>query len=272
MILFLAASVILLGDLPATIGRGEKALLVLKDGRKFYGRILLERKNNFVFKRKGKTECIDPDFIMEKLSEEQIDRTISSRRKRLAKNDVEAHIQLALFCLEVERLKAAKELLRKAYNALLPEGGDHYSRMHENSAAKKVNTTGKSDPMPAARQFPWQSDERAALKIEVKKKIEGKEFMQQDNLKMQIEAILANHTQTKDYGIGVKDDNGVITLIGKVPSRDVKQLAEMLVKKQAGVSAVINELGIEQVDQDKEETIIPLPVPPSDIHDSNPGS
>jgi osmotically-inducible protein OsmY len=92
-----------------------------------------------------------------------------------------------------------------------------------------------------------------------------------DNLKKRIDAILANHTQTKNYDIKSKDDNGVITLVGMVPSSDVKQLAEMLVRKQAGVSAVINELGIEKVDQEKDELIIPLPVPPSDISDSNQG-
>ena len=92
--------------------------------------------------------------------------------------------------------------------------------------------------------------------------------MQEDNLKKRIEAILANHTQTKDFGIDVKDDNGVITLIGRVPSREVKQLVETLVRKQVGVSAVINELSIEQVDQD-EEMIIPLPVPTSDTPDSD---
>jgi osmotically-inducible protein OsmY len=95
--------------------------------------------------------------------------------------------------------------------------------------------------------------------------------MQEDNLKKRIEAILANHTQTKDFGIGVKDDNGVITLIGMVPSRDVKQLVEKLVRKQVGVSAVINQLGIKKVDQDKEEPIIPLPVPSSDIPDNDQG-
>ena len=92
-----------------------------------------------------------------------------------------------------------------------------------------------------------------------------------DNLKKRIDAILANHTQTKDFGIEVTDNNGVITLIGKVPSRDVKQLAEMLVRKQSGVSAVVNELGIEKVDQDKEEMILPQQIPPSDIPDSDQG-
>lgn len=95
--------------------------------------------------------------------------------------------------------------------------------------------------------------------------------MKSNNLKKRIDSILANHTQTKDFGIEVKDDNGVITLIGMVPSRDVKELAEMLVKKQAGVSAVINELNVEQVNDTEEELVIPRPIPPFQTPVSNQG-
>jgi hypothetical protein len=56
-----------------------------------------------------------------------------------------------------------------------------------------------------------------------------------------------------------------------VPTRDVKDLAEMLVRKQTGVSTVINDVRIEQVDKDKEEMIIPRPVPPSHTPGSNHG-
>lgn len=75
-------------------------------------------------------------------------------------------------------------------------------------------------------------------------------------LKKHLDAVLANHTQTKDHPIETMNDNSVITLIGTVPSREVKERAEMLVKKQAGVSAVINELHIKQTESDQDESLI----------------
>jgi len=50
-------------------------------------------------------------------------------------------------------------------------------------------------------------------------------------------------------GIEVLDDNGVITLRGNVPSRDVHKAAEKIVKDVSGVISVINSLDIQESKQ-----------------------
>lgn len=77
--------------------------------------------------------------------------------------------------------------------------------------------------------------------------------------KQRIDTLLANHSQIKDYAIEVTDDNGVITLTGTVPYKDIKALVERLVRKQEGVTSVINALDVRARE---EEPIIPRPSAP----------
>lgn len=78
----------------------------------------------------------------------------------------------------------------------------------------------------------------------------------QSKRKQRIDTLLANHSQTRDYAIETADDNGVITLVGTVPSKDIKALAERLVRKQQGVTSVINALDVRGTE---DEAIVPRP-------------
>jgi osmotically-inducible protein OsmY len=49
---------------------------------------------------------------------------------------------------------------------------------------------------------------------------------------------------TGEYGIEVLDNNGIITLTGMVPSREVMERAESIVRDVEGVRGVINQLEI----------------------------
>lgn len=59
------------------------------------------------------------------------------------------------------------------------------------------------------------------------------------------EAILDDR-RTKEHGIEILDDNGVITLKGSVPSQAEKEIAEKIIEKVQGVAGVINELEVRQ--------------------------
>ncbi len=68
--------------------------------------------------------------------------------------------------------------------------------------------------------------------------------MKENSLQLQIESALLQDRLTQDYGIEVLDSNGVVTLRGVVPSREVRDKAEVIVRKVDGVTNVINELDV----------------------------
>ncbi len=68
--------------------------------------------------------------------------------------------------------------------------------------------------------------------------------MKENNLQLQVESALLQDRLTQDYGIEVLDSNGVVTLRGVVPSREVRDKAEVIVRKVDGVTNVINELDV----------------------------
>ena len=57
-----------------------------------------------------------------------------------------------------------------------------------------------------------------------------------------VQTALMQDRLTGEYGIEVLDNNGVITLKGIVPSREVSERAEAVARDVAGVQGVINEL------------------------------
>jgi osmotically-inducible protein OsmY len=84
----------------------------------------------------------------------------------------------------------------------------------------------------------------------------------QSKVKERIDTLLANHAQTKDYAIEAKEENGVVTLVGAVPTRDIKTLAEKLVREQEGVNSVINSLDVKD---GEDEVIVPEQSEPPDL-------
>lgn len=63
-------------------------------------------------------------------------------------------------------------------------------------------------------------------------------------LQQEIQTALMQDQLAGEYGIEVLDNNGVITLKGVVPSREVSERAEAVARDVAGVQGVINELEI----------------------------
>jgi osmotically-inducible protein OsmY len=69
------------------------------------------------------------------------------------------------------------------------------------------------------------------------------------DLQLAAQKAILDDPRTKEHGIEVLDDNGVITLRGNVPSRDVHKAAEKIVKDVSGVISVINSLDIQESKQ-----------------------
>lgn len=61
-------------------------------------------------------------------------------------------------------------------------------------------------------------------------------------VQQEVQTALMQDQLTGDYGIEVLDSNGVITLKGVVPSREVSERAEAVTREIDGVQGVINEL------------------------------
>jgi len=64
------------------------------------------------------------------------------------------------------------------------------------------------------------------------------------NLQHQAQMALFEDQHMQDYGIEVLDSNGVITLRGTVPDREIRERAETVVREVDGVTSVINELDV----------------------------
>jgi len=72
------------------------------------------------------------------------------------------------------------------------------------------------------------------------------------DLQLAAQKALLDDPRTKEHGIEAQDDNGVITLNGRVPSQEVSEIAESIVKDTRGVTGVINTLEV----QDREQEIV----------------
>lgn len=64
------------------------------------------------------------------------------------------------------------------------------------------------------------------------------------NLQHQIQAAFMDDRDTREYGIEVLDNNGIITLRGTVPTHVARDRAEELVRNVEGVTSVINEIDV----------------------------
>ena len=72
------------------------------------------------------------------------------------------------------------------------------------------------------------------------------------DLQLAAQKALLDDPRTREHGIEAQDDNGVITLNGRVPSQEVSEIAESIVKDTRGVTGVINTLEV----QDREQEIV----------------
>ena len=65
-----------------------------------------------------------------------------------------------------------------------------------------------------------------------------------DDLQTTIQRTLMNDSRTKDYGVEVLDNNGVIILRGAVPSHAARDTIEAIVREVNGVITVNNEIDV----------------------------
>jgi osmotically-inducible protein OsmY len=71
------------------------------------------------------------------------------------------------------------------------------------------------------------------------------------DLQLAAQKAILDDPRTKEYGIEALDDNGIITIKGSVPSREVSEAAEKAVEAVFGVKSVINALDTRESQQEK---------------------
>jgi hyperosmotically inducible protein len=64
------------------------------------------------------------------------------------------------------------------------------------------------------------------------------------DLRTQVQTAFLQDDLLQDFGIEILDSNGVITLRGAVPTREVRERAETLARTVDGVTSVINEIDV----------------------------
>jgi len=64
------------------------------------------------------------------------------------------------------------------------------------------------------------------------------------DLQLKVQQALLDDPRTKEHGIQVFDNNGIITLNGVVPSHEVSGIAKSITEKVPGVFNVINSLDV----------------------------
>ena len=64
------------------------------------------------------------------------------------------------------------------------------------------------------------------------------------DLQTRVQRALMNDQRTKEYGVEVLDNNGVIILRGAVPSRQASTAVETVAREVDGVVSVINETDV----------------------------
>ncbi len=70
------------------------------------------------------------------------------------------------------------------------------------------------------------------------------------DLQLEAQKAILDDERTREHGIEALDENGVITLDGQVPSREVKEAAESIVKEALDTQSVINRLDVKAEDFD----------------------
>ncbi|HKJ39492.1 MAG TPA: BON domain-containing protein [Anaerolineales bacterium] len=74
------------------------------------------------------------------------------------------------------------------------------------------------------------------------------------DLNVKIQDAILTDTQTRGHEIEAFNENGIVTLKGSVPTREISRVAETAVKEIDGVVSVINMLNVQTVDQIKINT------------------
>lgn len=64
------------------------------------------------------------------------------------------------------------------------------------------------------------------------------------DLQTRVQRALMDDSRTKEYGVEVLDNNGVIILRGIVPSREASTAVETVAREVDGVVSVINETDV----------------------------
>jgi hypothetical protein len=64
------------------------------------------------------------------------------------------------------------------------------------------------------------------------------------DLQKEVQTAFLQDELLQDFGIEVLDSNGVVTLRGAVPTRDVRERAEEVARTLDGVTSVINEIDV----------------------------
>jgi osmotically-inducible protein OsmY len=65
-----------------------------------------------------------------------------------------------------------------------------------------------------------------------------------DDLQAKVQRTLMNDSRTKEYGVEVLDNNGIIILRGVAPSHEVRDTIEAIVRGVDGVISVNNEMDV----------------------------
>jgi osmotically-inducible protein OsmY len=84
--------------------------------------------------------------------------------------------------------------------------------------------------------------------IEDKQHVKGKEIEMNENpkLKETLDELFLEDPHLADYPVEVLNNNGIITLTGKVPTRELSETAEKIAKQTNGVVSVINDIVIDK--------------------------
>ena len=64
------------------------------------------------------------------------------------------------------------------------------------------------------------------------------------DLRNKVQAAFLEDDILEDFGIEVLDSNGIITLRGDVPTREIRERAEVVARDVPGVTSVINEIDV----------------------------
>jgi osmotically-inducible protein OsmY len=65
-------------------------------------------------------------------------------------------------------------------------------------------------------------------------------------LKEKLDELFFQDPHLADYPIEVVNNNGIVTLTGKVPTRELSETAEKITKQTDGVISVINDIVIDK--------------------------
>ncbi len=138
----------------------EKTLFVLANGEEHFGQIVLTNPRTLFLKVGDRIISVAPGDIVDRIGAAMIPREYEKRRAKLPQ-DAQAHYKLGAWCLKVELLKEAKELLEIA----LKLDPAHEGAKKDLAALAAKDTT----------RIPWGDDEAVYFRLEAVVK-DGKQW------------------------------------------------------------------------------------------------